>query len=150
MARFSTGKIALLAGIVGFGIFLGIDATSKGVERVQGYGPETVRPAAQAPAAGTAAVAGAKSQTGGAAAGAQAAQAAVPGKLGPASRPGQIGQPAAAKVQAKPSSALAAPPNDAIRESFINRLSNKIGDALRIGAKLLLKSVVSLFDAIVG
>lgn len=177
-----SGKMALVAAIIGFGVFLGVDAASKGVERVQGAGPETASRTAQAAGgaaagSGTALSAGAKGQAGAAANAATPAGAAAQGKLGPASRPGQPGVTSQAVQSARQTAAAAAagqtvqqtqsgqiagtggqsraagqfvPPADAIRESFINRLSNKIGEALRLGAKLLLKCVVSLFDALAG
>lgn len=163
MVRLSTGKLALLAGIIGFGIFIGVDASSKGVESVHGTGPDAVR-TGQTAASGAAQSAGSSKQqtaAGGGVSVQSGSSSEGQGKLGPASRPGQLGQTAAAAQPPSANKATASPvkggqasakviPADTIQESFINRLSNSIGDALQMGAKLIMKGVVSIFDAIVG
>lgn len=118
-----SGKWLLILFVIGFGIFFGLDAASRGIMRIQGPLPAASPQAASAPAQGT-------------------------GPLSPASRPTPAPSP---QVKAKAVQGKAQPqqPVMAVEESSVNHLSNKIGDVLRRGAILIMGFVVSLFDAIV-
>lgn len=142
MRRIRPGRLLLTVLVLGFAIFFGLDLATHGMERVQGPSDQVGKPAAVAhQPSGTAA--GVKTSSGTAAAAGTVKAGAA------ASNPSK--QPAAAQQGAKTQAAQAASgqPKIEVKESFLNHLSNRIGDALHHGAKAIIGLIVALFDAIV-
>lgn len=118
------GKVLLILFVIGFGIFFGLDTASRGIGRIQGPVPAPGSTAQTSPANGT-------------------------GPLSPAARPTPAPTPQVKAVQGKAQPQQQQQPVMTVEESFVNHLSNKIGDALRRGAILVIGFLVSIFDAIV-
>jgi hypothetical protein len=158
MRRIRPGKLFLTLFLLGFAVFFGLDLATSGMERVQGPVENTGKPAAVAHqpevrtsttgAAKTAAAAGTAKNAAGATAGSAAS-----GQSGTASK--QQTTAAGSKKQkgsAAPSTAAAgqSPPKIEVKESFLNHLSNRIGDALHRTVKALMSIVVSFFNSIIS
>lgn len=160
MGRIRPGRLLLTVFILAFAVFFGLDLASRGMERVQGPAENVGKPSAVAhqPETKTAA---AGTKAGSAAAGSTAASAAGTAGTAGSKAAGQAqqgqaaskaGQPAVAangKQTASAAQTAAAPPKIEVKESFLNHLSNRIGDALHHIAKGLMSLVVSLFDALI-
>ena len=117
------GKLGILVFLLAFAVFYGLDLANRGMERVQGQ-PEAKTAEAKASPDASAPKAVSLKPT-------SAAHTAVQVKESPA--------------QAKAKEPV---PEIVVRESFVNHLSNRIGDALRRGARALMGLVVSLFDSV--
>lgn len=152
--RFPGKTLLLLLGLA-FALFYGMDMAHRGMERVQGpltaYGANQPNGTDQGDAArqssqpkgsgGLAGAEGAPGKGGAAQSGAAGGQAA--GQKSVADTQNKPGQKASGK--AGPEEAA---PDVVVRESFVNHVSNRIGDALRLGAKAAIGLVVSIFDSI--
>lgn len=142
-------KLLLTLFVIVFAIFFGIEVVSRGVERVHGpldgNGTTALQPqTAYYPPAGTVTqpVSGIWNGQGQGQATPQATGTWLPG---PAN--GQTG--AGQNADSIPS----APERKVeieVRKSFVNRLFNRTGDALRRLAKLIIDAIVSTLDAITG
>lgn len=150
MSRIRPGRLLLTLFLLAFAVFFGLDLATQGMERVQGPADQVGKPAAvahqpEAKPAGTAA--GTKTASAQAAAGGPAASGAAKATTAPSAAPKTAATAQqAAKAQA---AAPAGPPKIEVKESFLNHLSNRIGDALHHGARALIGAVVSVFDALV-
>lgn len=165
MRRIRPGRLFLTLFLLGFAVFFGLDLATSGMERVQGPAGQVGKPAAvahqpdarAASAAGTARAAGAagsSAASAGQTGNATKQQTALPAESQAKSRPGETSQSAksAKSAQAGKSadSGGQTPPKIEVKESFLNHLSNRIGDALHKAAKGLMGLVVSFFDAIIS
>lgn len=120
------GRLLLFLFFLGFAVFFGLDLARSGLERVQGPLEQAGRPVlAAAPVVNTngkaAAVAPVKSTA-----------------------TNTVKAETAAKEDSK-----AEEPKIEKKESFLNHLTNRIGDALRLAARGLMDLIVSAFRAII-
>lgn len=88
------------------------------------------------------------SQRGSKQAGATAAGTAV--AAGAVGAKAQAGQTSAASVNGSAQSQAVSESPAIVKESFMNHLSNRVGDALHRGAKALMGVIVSAFDAVIS
>lgn len=162
MRRIRPGRLFLTLFLLGFAVFFGLDLATSGMERVQGPAGQVGKPAAvahqpdarAASAAGTARAAGAggsSAASAGQTGNATKQQTASPAESQAKSRPGETSQSAkSAQAGKSADSGGQTPPKIEVKESFLNHLSNRIGDALHKAAKGLMGLVVSFFDAIIS
>lgn len=141
MRRIRPGRLMVTVLVLGFAVFFGLDLATKGMERVQGPVEEVGRPAVVAhQPEGKTAAAGGNTVRSTAPSGTKVSSA----QTGAASGQAQTGK-AASKATVKDT-----PPQVTVKESFLNHLSNRIGDALHQLAKGIIGAVVSIFDAFVS
>lgn len=142
MLRIRPGRLLLTIFILGFAIFFGLDLATRGTVRIAGTPvqgsqagavahqpqPQTkpVQTVGERTAAGAAVKQGAN---GGKAVTAQASQVQTGTKQAAQDDGGSPAQ---------------------VKESFLNHLSNRVGDALHKGAKALMGLIVSIFDALIS
>jgi predicted lipid-binding transport protein (Tim44 family) len=139
MGRLRPGRVLLTIFVLGFCLFFGIDLVSR----------SNAVPAAELPAAAAvkpAATAPAKAAT---VSGRQAVPAAAKASpaTSPAAKNGAV--PAGAKTTEAANDAQAAP-RVQVKESFMNHLSNRLGDALHNLAKGLMSFIVSIFNSLIS
>ncbi len=147
MGRIRPGRVLLTIFILGFCLFFGIDLVSRSSAVPAAEPPAgTGKPAAAAavkPAASAPVKAGGDNSRQAVPAAAKASPAA-----GAASaKNGAV--PAGAKTAEAAGTEQAAPPAK-VKESFMNHLSNRLGDALRNLARGLMSMIVSLFNALIS
>ncbi|RAU94185.1 hypothetical protein [Paenibacillus sp. YN15] len=138
MGRIRPGRVLLTIFVLGFCLFFGIDLVSRSSAVPAAEPPAaTLKPAASAPAK-TASANSRQAVPAAAKASPQAASAAKNGAV-----------PAGAKSSEATDQAQAAP-RVKVKESFMNHLSNRLGDALHNLAKGLMSLVVSIFNALIS
>lgn len=163
--RIRWGRMLLVIFLMAFAVFFGLDLATRGMERVQGPSADAGKPAAVAHQPETKAAAGAKAGTtaagGGGAGGTKGTAAASSASTGASAAASASGTKAAAaaKTAASGTTAKAAAsgqtaassdePKFAMKKSFMNQLSNRIGDALRRAARAIIGLVVSVFGSLI-
>ncbi len=146
MGRIRPGRVLLTIFVLGFCLFFGIDLVSRSSALPAAEPPAAtvkpaaaaVKPAASAPAKGT-------GDNGRQAVPASAKTSPAAGAAG--AKNGAV--PAGAKTTEAAGTEQAAPPAK-VKESFMNHLSNRLGDALRNLARGLMSMIVSLFNALIS
>lgn len=141
MVRITFGKMMVLFLMLGFGVFLGLDVATRGLDQIKGQAAgadSTLRSeVASVPAMSTTSQKVAqqtqvtRSATGHSTQSAQSAQTVSVTKA--TEQPATVNRPQQAAT---------------LKVSFINRLSNRAGDALRRLAYGLMKAVTSFFQGV--
>lgn len=138
MGRIRPGRVLLTIFVLGFCLFFGIDLVSRSSAVPAAEQPAaTLKPAASAPAK-TASANGRQALPAAAKASPQTASGAKNGAV-----------PAGAK-SADAADQEQAAPRVKVKESFMNHLSNRLGDALHHLAKGLMSLVVSIFNSLIS
>lgn len=146
MGRIRPGRVLLTIFVLGFCLFFGIDLVGRSSALPAAESPAaTVKPAAAAvkPAPSAPAKTGGDNSRQAVPAAAKASPAA--GAAG--AKNGAV--PAGAKT-AEAANTEQAPPPAKVKESFMNHLSNRLGDALRNLARGLMSMIVSIFNALIS
>ncbi|WP_438446197.1 hypothetical protein [Gorillibacterium sp. sgz5001074] len=148
MRRIRPGRLLLTIFLLAFAVFFGLDLATRGMERVQGPAEQVGKPAvvAHQPETRPAAVKPAAASPSAAAGTAGSGTTGKTASAGAGAASGQKVQAASAQPGAK---SQAEPPKIEVKESFLNHLSNRVGDALHHIAKAIMGMIVSLFDALV-
>ncbi|MDF2927495.1 MAG: hypothetical protein K0R57_6409 [Paenibacillaceae bacterium] len=149
MSRIRPGRLLVSLFAVGFAIFFGLDLANRGMERVQGPMEEAGRPASVAhqPESGSGAAVkpwpSSSTKQGGTAAASSV-------KSGAAQQTPVQGKTAAANSPGKTASQTASAPRVEVKESFLNHLCNRIGDALQKTSRALIGVIVDGLNAIIS
>jgi hypothetical protein len=133
MSRIRPGRLLLALFLLGFALFFGLDLATRGMERVAGTADTA------ASTAGVAHQPDARQVKAGAAVNQAAA-----GKQQTSSRPSASPTPKTQTVTASQT------PGIEVKKSFMNQLTNRIGDALHKAARALIGLVVSGFNAVIS
>lgn len=154
MRRIRPGKLLLMLFLLAFAVFWGLDLAAGGLERVQGPADQAGKPAAVAhqpqPRTGSAAAGGSSTTSAPAGTGKGGATAAAAAPNAAAVKPQNTAAGSAVSPAAGAKAAASAEPRIEVKESFLNHLSNRIGDALHRAAKALIGLVVSIFDSLIS
>jgi len=168
VSRIRWGRMLLVLFLMAFAVFFGLDLATRGMERVQGPAADAGKPAAVAhqpetkaapgaKAGTTAAAGGSTSGTKGTAAASSAptsASASAAGTSAAGTKSAATGKTSASATTAKAdasgqSAASSNEPKFEMKKSFMNQLSNRIGDALRRAARAIIGLVVSVFGSLI-
>jgi hypothetical protein len=168
--RIRWGRMLLVIFLMAFAVFFGLDLATRGMERVQGPAADAGKPAAVAHQPETKAAAGAKAGTttaaGGSAGGTKGTAASSSASTTTSAATSASGTSAAgtksaatAKTSVSGTTAKAAAsgqgaassnePKFEMKKSFMNQLSNRVGDALRRAARAIIGLVVTVFGSLI-